>query len=265
MTIQRKESNLPSTRGKSLLESVFTGVTNFINGVVETFTGRGAKKTKTLRVEQLIHREGIKKIAQELEVLKNEVFEQKDDIKGVIDALKEINKFNKETIGPLNKIQEIKEALKDITNTKNIKKLIEKFNDTEKVYKELDEKTQSSFYQIKIDTDKLLFKLNKLESITNISKTNFNNTIKDLKNLLDELESSIVSDIEIKNTEISTIKSEIQIYNQKMSELVAKLKEEKEERKNDFLRVRKLNLSIAFFIIAIIIIEIVFRLNLIKF
>ena len=109
----------------SFLSTAVSEFSNVLTGVWDTITGRTFKKTKALRVEQLLHQEGIKRLAEEVNDINDQISKMKSDMRKMKNLFDSSNQFMEAASVQINKIHKIESILEISSNVENINNIID--------------------------------------------------------------------------------------------------------------------------------------------
>ena len=158
----------------SFLSTAVTEFSNVLTGVWDTITGRTFKKTKALRVEQLLHQEGIKRIAVEVNDVNEQISKIKSDMRKMKNLFDSSNQFMEAASVQINKINKLETILEDSANIENLNMIINNYTTTLTKIEEL---------EYKFNHENSKFDKNIQEVKSNHNETN--RQIKFVKNELD--------------------------------------------------------------------------------
>lgn len=155
-TLNKKTEN-------SLLGEIQQLASNAISGLLDVFTGRSYEKTKSLRIEQFKQNDAIHKLALEVEKINEDLNEKREDILQLLNAIKELDKVNSETIKSFNLIQEKVKIVDDVSNIENLKNTYKNFIEIKEITNSLKDSISLNKKQVNIELEGFLKKIKKSE------------------------------------------------------------------------------------------------------
>jgi|TARA_B100000767_G_C19746465_1_gene528764 hypothetical protein len=202
MAIEKKtKQTLSKKTENSLLGEIQQLASNVISGLLDVFTGRSYEKTKSLRIEQFKQNDAIHKLALEVEKINEDLNEKREDILQLLNAIKELDKVNSETIKSFNLIQEKVKIVDDVSNIENLKNTYKNFIEIKEITNSLKDSISLNKKKVNIELEGFLKKIKKSEldiANSNVKMIDFR---EDVSKKINVIENSILKNL--KNYEAS--------------------------------------------------------------